>query len=223
MKIITVAFRLIQCLIIAEILSFPALSDHITNATLMCIGLYNKRQCEDRTDRFQNSWKVSLLQKRASAMIYANWHLLFEVPFSGEPLNGYFSYNPVWCLSTHTLFCHDKVLTLWLSVYRYVTLMYAEVCGVACARPQGDDKAYHESLATTAKLTNDIQKCIPLRSSETKHKAHTFTFSSVLTSGPVFSLFRWVFFIYFNFHWASHEALRWWFTMISVNPMTIDD
>ena len=73
--------------------------------------------------------------------------------------------------------------------------MCAQVCGVACARPQGDDKAYHESLATTAKLTNDIQKCIPLRSSETKHKAHTFTFSSVLTSGPVFSLFRWVFFI----------------------------
>ena len=222
MKIITVAFRLIQCLIIAGILSFPALSDHITNATLMCIGLYNKRLCEDRADRFQNSWKVSLQWRRAFAMIHANWHLLFEVPFSGEPLNGYFSYN-LSDVTQHTLSCYDKVLTLWLSVYRYVTLLCAEVCGVACARPQGDDKAYHESLATTAKLNYDNKKCKPLRSSETKHKAHTPTFSSILTSGPVFSLFRWVFFIYFNFHWASYEALRWWFTMISVNPMTIDD
>ena len=165
----------------------------------MCLGLFNKRLCEDRSDRFQISWKVSHSRRRASAMIHANWHLLFEVPFSGEPLNGYFSYNPVWCNTTHTLSCDDNVLTLWLSVYRYVTTKCAQVCGVACARPHGDDKAYHESLATTAKLTNDNKKCIPLRSSETKHKAHTFTFSSVLTSGPVFSLFRWVFLIYSTF------------------------
>ena len=86
------------CLIIAGTLLFPALSDQITNATLMCLGLYNKRLCEDRADRFPISSKVSLWQG-----VRPRWYMLTDTSWLRFlfPRNRWSENLAITCLMQH--------------------------------------------------------------------------------------------------------------------------
>ena len=137
-------------------------------------------------------------------------------------------------MNKNTLFpsqSKDKSLTFLafsVLVYRWVWQINTEVHGSAIIQnPTSSPPWWNDSSwERLTLLTYDNKKCIPLRSSETiSHKAHTFTFSSILTSGPSFSLFRWVLSICSSFSRGPLVMIHndicqsydyWWLGFISI-------